>query len=199
MLFARASAGFEIVGVATDAKTAEMLTAKLRPEIVIVDIDSDQGSAARFTKRVASDVRVIWLSGSINEELSHTANLLGVFLVALKHEGLSDIVKTVCMKPPRSERIENATLHKRAMDPRLTPRELEILTLIAQGLMSKEIAGKLNLSTRTVECHREHIGKKLGIHGCAGLVKYAIAFEEVLGDESSSKLTEVPLLQRVGI
>lgn len=56
----------------------------------------------------------------------------------------------------------------------LTNREKEVLQLIAEGSTSKEIGGKLKISHKTAEAHRENIKKKLDIHTLAGLVRYAI-------------------------
>jgi DNA-binding NarL/FixJ family response regulator len=56
----------------------------------------------------------------------------------------------------------------------LTPRQREVLQLIAEGHSNKEIAGRLNLSPKTVETHRTELMERLGIHGVAGLVRYAI-------------------------
>lgn len=61
----------------------------------------------------------------------------------------------------------------------LTGREIEILTLLAEGKNNPEIAGRLFLSRETVETHRKHINKKLDIHSCRDLIKYAIAFDLV--------------------
>jgi RNA polymerase sigma factor (sigma-70 family) len=57
---------------------------------------------------------------------------------------------------------------------RLTPRQREVLQLIAEGLSGKEIAARLSLSPKTVEAHRTELMERLGIHGVAGLVRYAI-------------------------
>ena len=56
----------------------------------------------------------------------------------------------------------------------LTARELEIVKLIANGMSSREAAGALNISVRTVETHRARIMRKLGVHSVTGLVRYAI-------------------------
>jgi DNA-binding NarL/FixJ family response regulator len=56
----------------------------------------------------------------------------------------------------------------------LSPRQREVLQLIAEGLSTKEIAGRLELSVKTVETHRAELMERLGIHGVAGLVRYAI-------------------------
>jgi DNA-binding NarL/FixJ family response regulator len=57
----------------------------------------------------------------------------------------------------------------------LTPRELEILKMVAQGHCNKSIATELDRSIKTVDHHREHIMRKLGIHGVAGLTRYAFS------------------------
>jgi DNA-binding NarL/FixJ family response regulator len=56
----------------------------------------------------------------------------------------------------------------------LTPRQREVLQLIAEGLSTKEIAARLDLGVKTIETHRTQLMEKLGIHGVAGLVRYAI-------------------------
>jgi DNA-binding NarL/FixJ family response regulator len=56
----------------------------------------------------------------------------------------------------------------------LTPRQREVLQLVAEGLSTKEIARRLDLSTKTVETHRAELMQRLAIHGVAGLVRYAI-------------------------
>jgi DNA-binding NarL/FixJ family response regulator len=59
--------------------------------------------------------------------------------------------------------------------PHLTDREREVLSLIAEGLLNKQIADRLGIGVRTIETHRERIMRKLDIHTVAGLTKYAIA------------------------
>jgi DNA-binding NarL/FixJ family response regulator len=68
----------------------------------------------------------------------------------------------------------------------LTPREMEVLQLIAEGLANKQIAGELEISIKTVEKHRSHLTQKLDIHDTAGLTRYAIEAGIV---ESSVQLT----------
>ena len=72
------------------------------------------------------------------------------------------------------EAIEHFLLvHKPANLP-LTPRQREVLQLVAQGKKSKEIAGQLRISVKTVEMHRTQLMETLGLHNIAGLVRYAI-------------------------
>ena len=77
-----------------------------------------------------------------------------------------------------SSRTETSFAHPqpddRGADSVLTPREREVLRLIAAGQTSKEIAGTLGIAFKTAVCHRTHLMAKLGIHETAGLVRYAI-------------------------
>jgi two-component system nitrate/nitrite response regulator NarL len=79
----------------------------------------------------------------------------------------SDVARVALNKYVQS----NGTAAKTAT---LTPREREVLILIAEGMSNKEIAGQLSVSVRTVETHRERIMHKLNIHTVAGLTRYAI-------------------------
>jgi DNA-binding NarL/FixJ family response regulator len=72
------------------------------------------------------------------------------------------------------EYIQPETQHDSNAKDHLSPREVEILRFIANGESTKEIAYALELSTKTIETHRQNLMKKLNIHSVAGLVKYAI-------------------------
>lgn len=69
---------------------------------------------------------------------------------------------------------ECVNFHKPVTAPVLTPREREVLQLVAEGWTSPEIAARLCISERTVATHRQHLAEKLGIKSIAGLTKYAI-------------------------
>jgi DNA-binding CsgD family transcriptional regulator len=81
---------------------------------------------------------------------------------------------------------------------RLTPRELEVLKLVATGLSTKEIARSLEITFKTAACHRMRIMDKLDIHGVAGLTRYAIRNGHVdLGDHGRPGETQHELFERV--
>ena len=61
----------------------------------------------------------------------------------------------------------------KAPEAELTPREAEVLQLIAEGFANKQMAAELGISVKTIEKHRQHVMKKLGIHEIAGLTRYA--------------------------
>jgi DNA-binding CsgD family transcriptional regulator len=88
-------------------------------------------------------------------------------------EYLENIIKQ--LQETEKHMLSDRELAEDASLERLTSRELQILRLIAEGLANKNIASRLNISIRTVEAHRSHIIKKLGIKTTAALVKYAIS------------------------
>src|SRR5207253_7523602 len=89
---------------------------------------------------------------------------------------ISPVLRTTANEAQAQKRGEN--------DPqrRLTPRQREILQLIAEGRTSRQIAEELKVHIKTVESHRMHLMKRLGIHDVAGLVRYAIRHKVVLNE-----------------
>jgi DNA-binding NarL/FixJ family response regulator len=92
--------------------------------------------------------------------------------VACLRAGIEDIVlkrDLTCLVP-----VIRAALDVRAHLAKLSPRQLEVLRLVAEGLTTPEIARRLDLSAKTVETHRGEVMKRLGIHDLVGLVRYAV-------------------------
>jgi DNA-binding NarL/FixJ family response regulator len=107
----------------------------------------------------------------------------GVRGYVLKSQAMSDLVTaiqqvvrgTIYLSPGVSQSVLDAFLSRREFTPpTLTPREREVLQLVAEGRRSKEIADVLGIKTKTAEAHRANIMDKLGIHETAGLVRYAV-------------------------
>jgi len=80
---------------------------------------------------------------------------------------------------------------------RLTPREIEVLKLIAAGLSTKQIAASLGISFKTASCHRSRLMDKLGIHEIAGLTRYAIRNGYIGVSETAVGGTQEELFERV--
>jgi DNA-binding NarL/FixJ family response regulator len=179
--------GVEVVAEAGDGHEALRLVAQHRPDVVLMDISlpSLQGleAAARVVKEYAH-TRVIILSMHSDEEYVRQALRLGVvgYLVkggdrvelelAVKAAARGDVYLS-----PRISRgvvadsLQGASLR---VAERLTPRQKEVLQLIAEGRTTKEVAQRLGLSVKTAESHRAQLMERLGIHDVAGLVRYAI-------------------------
>ncbi|MBZ5513929.1 MAG: response regulator transcription factor [Acidobacteriia bacterium] len=178
--------GFNVVGEAADGYEAIRLAKELHPDVAVLDLGMpliNGTNAAREILRELPRMKVILLTMHTEEQYVLDALQAGVTGYVVKTEAASDLVralKEVCagatyLSSKISRAIVRAYLERRtgAPDP-LTPREREVLQLIAEGKTTKEIASVLEISVKTADSHRTNIMSKLGTHGIAGLVRYAI-------------------------
>jgi DNA-binding NarL/FixJ family response regulator len=178
--------GFEVVGEASDGREAIRVAERLKPDIAIVDLampNMNGASAARELARVAPGIRTVVLTAHRGEEQVLAALEAGIKGYVLKTEAMADLVRALrevarghtYLSPGISETVVDAWLRRRdrPTDP-LTPREREVLQLIAEGRTTKEVARILGMSVKTAEFHRARLMEKLDIHETASLVRYAI-------------------------
>ena len=177
---------FDVVGGVSDAPQLLEAAARLRPDVVLTDISMPGLSgieAIRRLKAARSDTKVIVLTMHADAELATEAVRAGASGFLVKHSAGEELLTAIqevlqgrmYLTPAvtadvfarMSEGASNA-------EPRLTPRQREVLRLIAEGRRMKEIAGILNLSTRTVETHKYEMMHALGMQSTAELVRYAI-------------------------
>jgi two-component system response regulator NreC len=183
--------GVSIVGEAGSGAEAVELAAELRPDVVLMDVtmgDMDGVEATRRIKEQTPDVNVLALtihdeeayffemltagaSGYVPKRASPQILLTAISVVAEGEIFLHPAVAGALVREYLQDGRSGAT--KRVYDG-LTPRQREVLTLIAQGLSNQEIAAKLDISVRTVERHRENIMERLNLHSRVELVKYAL-------------------------
>jgi DNA-binding NarL/FixJ family response regulator len=178
-------AGYDVVGEATDGREAVQLARDLRPDVALLDLAMpllNGIDAAREIRKVSSQTKPILLTMQNEDAYVTEAFRAGIKGYVLKTQGtreLCEAIREVCRGATYvSPSISVSTLgamdeSARPSDP-LTPREREILQLIAEGKSSKEAADILGISAHTVESHRTRMMSKLAIHTRAGLVRYAI-------------------------
>ena len=188
-LLLQAMADVEVVGEAGDGREAVALAAKLRLRIVLMDISMQNLNGLEATAQIVREqpeTRVIMLSMSAEE--THVAQALragasGYLLKDAAPEelklALDAVIRGDTYLTPRVSRqvIEGFVGRMGASETKLdvlTPRQREILQLIAEGQGTKEIAFKLGLSVKTVEAHRTQIMDRLDIHDVPGLTRFAI-------------------------
>ena len=170
-----------VVGEASNGEEAISLAEKLQPDVVVMDIAMPGVNGLTATKSILAksrDVAILVLSMHAEETFVKQALDAGARGYVLKNAldlDLSAAVKAVAagqtVLDPSLPKLE--TLKGERKDA-LTPRELEVLQLICQGLSNREIATRLDLSINTVAVHRANIMQALGVHKTAELVVYAI-------------------------
>ncbi len=188
----------EVVGEAGDGREALRLVALHQPTIVLMDIAMPEMNGLEATSRIKKefpDVRVIILSMHANEEYVYQALRAGAMGYLLKDGGTSELELAIraishgetYLSPTVSKHVITDYMRRVSTESnpmeQLTPRQREILQLIASGKSTKEIAEILYISVKTVETHRTQLMERLDIHDVAGLVRYAIRMGIVLLEE----------------
>jgi two-component system, NarL family, response regulator NreC len=178
--------GFEVAAEAADGHAAIQLAAQMTPDVAVVDLAMPMLNgldAAREITRTSPRTRTILLTMHAEDPYVAKALQAGIRGYVLKSQAAEDLVQAirevsrgaVYLSPGVSETVVEAYLAKRDIPPDpLTPREHQVLQLIAEGKTTKEVAALLGVSVKTAESHRMRIMTKLDIHETAGLVRYAI-------------------------
>lgn len=182
-------AGVEVAGEAGDGHEALRLADELRPDVVLLDIGMPGMNGLETAARLAKfdpTIRVIILSMHISEEYVLQALRAGVAGYLLKGAAVAELelaVRSVArgetyLSPAVSKRVVDDYVSRTSGSPdplaALTPRQREILQLVAEGHTSKDIAQRLGLSYRTVEAHRNQVMKRLDVRDVTGLVRFAV-------------------------
>jgi DNA-binding NarL/FixJ family response regulator len=186
-----AEGDIQVIAEAQNGREAVQLAAKLFPEIVVMDLAMPLLNGWEATRQIVKAVptaRIVVLSTYGDDEHVQQAIAAGAAAYLLKQTAAADLVKAIrevkkgnaYFSPAIAKRLREQTCRTpedlestRAAEPDLTPREAEVLQLIAEGFANKQIAGELGLSVKTVEKHRQQVMHKLKIHDIAGLVRHA--------------------------
>jgi DNA-binding NarL/FixJ family response regulator len=169
----------EVVGEAADGDEAVRLAASLHPRVVVMDaaMPGTNGMAATRAIRDASpDIAVLMLSMHSEETVVRQAMDAGARGYVLKNVVDLDLAAAI-VQVANGETVFDEALVRPALAgerSRLTPREMEVLQLICDGLSNKDIAARLKVSVNTVAVHRANIMNALGVHKTAELVVYAL-------------------------
>jgi DNA-binding NarL/FixJ family response regulator len=187
----------EVIGEASDGLSLLALAGQLRPQLVLMDIAMPGLNGLEATARLRQslpEIQVLILSMHQNEEYVKQALRHGASAYLLKDAAPTELdiaLKTVLqggiyLSAAVSRGVMNDYVERlRGEDlssDLLTPRQTEVLKLLAQGQSSKDIARLLDLSTKTVDTHRSLLMKQLDIHEVTGLVRYAIRVGLITSD-----------------
>jgi DNA-binding NarL/FixJ family response regulator len=184
----REAVGLEVVGVAASIKEARHQLMELKPDVALVDLMLDDGSATellRFVRTARLKTRMVIVTGLRDTFAATEAIAAGADGYVLKAQPVADLVEAIdtvsrgrqYVSPLIASRLvsESPRLETAAGLERLSRRESEILRLVAQGQTSREVAGRLHISTKTVETHRTNMNRKLGLRNTVDVLRFAAA------------------------
>lgn len=182
-----------IVGEAETGRQALRLALKLLPDVVVIDVAMPLLNGLEATRQIIKEIpktRVLVLSSYSDDEYVRQVTEAGAAGYLLKQTAAQDLIRAIreaesgnaFFSPAIARRIlENYReaflkgVPAGTRTDRLTSRESEVLQLVAEGKVNKQIAAELCISIKTVEKHRQCLMDKLNIHDVAGLTRYAIS------------------------
>jgi DNA-binding NarL/FixJ family response regulator len=188
-----ADGDIKVIGEAKTGREAISMTRRFRPSVVVMDVAMPLLNGIQATQQILSEApktKILILSAHADPEYVDQLMALGVVGYLTKQTS-AEIVARAVREVHSGNTFFSPTVAKHLRDHyqkaapfsrslkrnnvRLTSREAELLQLIAEGHVNKQIASELSISIKTVEKHRQHLMEKLNIHEIAGLTRYAIA------------------------
>jgi DNA-binding NarL/FixJ family response regulator len=183
--------GWEVCGEATTGREAVEQSRRLRPDVIVMDLSLPQLNGLEATRQIlkeAPDSEVLVLTMHHSEELARDFLEAGARGYLLKSDADQNLIAAVDSlrqhKPFLTSTVTEFVLddylrrgeatQAQFAAVTITPREREIIQLVAEGRSSKEVAGMLDVSAKTVEAHRANIMRKLRLRSVSDLVRYAI-------------------------
>lgn len=176
----------DVVAEASDGHESIRLAKEHHPDVAVLDLSMpllNGLDAAREITQASPKTRTILLTMHTEDQYVTEALRAGIRGYVLKTQATSDLVQairevfrgSVYLSPGVSRAVVEAYLSKTELSSdSLTPRERQVLQLVAEGKTTKEVAVVLGVSVKTAESHRTRLMEKLGIHETASLVRYAI-------------------------
>jgi DNA-binding NarL/FixJ family response regulator len=175
-----ATGRFSVAGEADDGPEAVEAMLRLRPAVGVFDVGLPRESGIGAVRRIRAawpEARVLMLSVHRDAEYVRAALEAGAAGYVLKWTPAAVLLEALDAVAGGGSFLDPAAAREAILAPQtrpLSPREREVLRLLANGRSTKEAAAALGLSPKTVETHRAHIMDKLGIRDLAGLVRHAI-------------------------
>jgi len=183
----------EVVGEAENGRQAVQLARQLQPDVIVMDIAMPHLNGLEATRQIISEkasAKLLILSSYADSEYVHQLTVAGAAGYLIKQTAAADLIDAV-REVHRGNAFFSPVVLKRLLEyyrescakgrpleqpgEHLTSREQEVLQLVAEGHVNKQIAAALCISIKTVEKHRQQLMNKLDIHDIAGLTRYAVS------------------------
>jgi DNA-binding NarL/FixJ family response regulator len=174
----------DVVGEAGNGREAVQLVRTLTPDVVLLDIAMPELNGVEASRQILSLVpgtKIVVLSMHSDARYIREMLAIGAVGYLLKQSAFDEIVEATRAAARNQAYFSPAVAgvvaeqFRAKDDPSpLTPREKQVLQLLAESNSSRQVAAKLHISVKTVETHRRHLMAKLDIHSLAGLTKYAV-------------------------
>jgi DNA-binding NarL/FixJ family response regulator len=181
------SGEFDIVGQAADGRALVAAAEQLKPDVIVLDISMpllNGLEAGRQIKQKHKEIKLVYVTMTEDADLASEAFRLGASGYLLKRSAASELTTAIrevvqgrsYITPLIANALIGTLLHPEAQQPGrdLTPRQREVLQLLAEGHSMKEVANLLNISPRTVAFHKYEMMLQLNLETTAELVQYAV-------------------------
>jgi DNA-binding NarL/FixJ family response regulator len=185
----QAQDGWEVCGEAPNGREAVALAKELKPDIVVLDISMPELNGLEATAQIVKalpQTEVLILTVHSSDDLEQAAVANGANGYVVKSHAIRDLVPAVQALLQHRPYLVSVDGNSGASNPesiprikgnhnrRLTPRQLEIVKLLAAGKGNAEIAQQLGISVKTAETHRANVMRRLGVHSISELARYAL-------------------------
>ncbi|HEX8712124.1 MAG TPA: response regulator transcription factor [Terracidiphilus sp.] len=186
------SGEFEIVGTVTNGRELIEEAKRLKPDVVVVDVSMPEMNgieAARRLAEIAPSTKIVFVSQQLDPAYLHAAFEAGALAYVAKQSAVNELVRAINMAlegryyvtPLAKREASELTPLNPKKNPaqmfgaELTPRQREVLQLVAEGKSTKQISAALKISVKTVEFHRNNLMDELGVRSIAELTRFAIS------------------------
>jgi DNA-binding NarL/FixJ family response regulator len=183
---------FEIVGTAANGRVVLEEAMRLKPDVIVLDVGMPEMNgieAARRLAKILPTAKIVFASQQLASAYLHAAFAAGAKAYVAKQSATSELVAAIHLAladrfyvtPLAGEEAAQLSAQDPTRNPaeifgsRLTPRQREVLQLVAEGKSTKEISTALNISVKTVEFHRNCLMDELGLRSIAELTRYAVS------------------------
>jgi DNA-binding NarL/FixJ family response regulator len=183
---------FEIVGTALNGRALLSEAERLKPDVILLDVGMPEMNgieAARRLAKILPSAKIVFITQQLDPAYLHAAFSAGAKGYVAKQSAANELVRAIRLalrdryyvtplaakdSAPFSQS-EPRTNPAEMFGAELTPRQREVLQLVAEGKSTKEISAALNISPKTVEFHRNSLMDELGVRTTAELTRYALS------------------------